>query len=262
MFKNQEKMNWFYKILKWVLFTVIGCYVATFLLGIILAITAAGHDIPMLKDPEAEAYAVGNEMGFDNDEDLEAFVQDMLEFRATHNVDYYRNKRLKGQGKQQEKVTTTATESESKSGVSFRPAVELHNAEIEAEIKNKTAGLSEDEIVDYCEKLTKSLLTFSDDSQLTSLNQLSLNTKIPTHCVGYTRTFVALCNYGFQQNGIDAKCLHAVGPVKFCGIDITKIASATFRKMGNDRMANFCKDHDFAIVHHSDGTQEKVDPLL
>jgi len=139
----------------------------------------------------------------------------------------------------------------------------LNNPEIKDLVRQETADCDEKEIVKRCKRLTKSLHRFSAmPSKKYSQDQLSTQSKLPTHCVGYARTFCSLCNYAFQVNHTKASCLHARGPVKIVGIDLTKIVSGLLRGIGCKNAAGFFQDHDFDIVTYSDGSKERIDPSI
>jgi len=139
--------------------------------------------------------------------------------------------------------------------------VALDNAELKQCVREKTRGMTDvDDIVSACSSLTRQCLTFSANSQLKDLRQLSLSRPTPTHCVGYAKVFTALCNYAFELNHVDAKCYHVRGPLKIIGIDVTWLLSSTFRALGMTRWEKFSQDHDYGLVKYQ-GRQWKVEPM-
>jgi len=128
-------------------------------------------------------------------------------------------------------------------------------------IQKSTKGMTEEEIVEWSNKTTSKLLTFSVNSKLKSLNELSLDKPIPTHCVGYARVYVYVCNYAFQVNNIKAQASQHRGPLYVFGIDVTKILSSFFSKLGMTRWKNFCKDHDYVIVKYNEKSA-RIDPSI
>lgn len=141
------------------------------------------------------------------------------------------------------------------------PEEPLNNRLVEAYVKYYTSEMSAKDIIEWSNKTVSHLLYFQTNSKLKSLSQLSLTEQIPTHCVGYCRTYTAICNYAFRVNGIKAKAYHMRGPVKMLGVDCTKLVSSSFYKLGMKRAGNFTKDHDYVVVKY-DGKSKKVDPLL
>jgi len=141
------------------------------------------------------------------------------------------------------------------------PSVKLNNPELQQHIKEKTEGKSEEEIVRICKSLTLRCLRFSVNSKLNSMEQLSLEHEVPTHCVGYARTFVSFCNYAFKTNHKNAVAYHYRGPLRIMNIDITKVMSRFFMITGQTRWYNFSKDHDYAIIKYHD-KEKRIEPLL
>lgn len=128
-------------------------------------------------------------------------------------------------------------------------------------IKSSTKGMNTEQIIEWSNKTTSKLLTFSVNSKLKSLDQLSLDKPTPTHCVGYVKTYVYVCNYAFKINNIKAHATQHRGPLFIFGINITKILSSFFLKLGMIRQYNFCKDHDYVLVEY-DNKSIKIDPSI
>ena len=140
--------------------------------------------------------------------------------------------------------------------------VSLNNLELKKCIQKETFGMTDvNDIISCCSAITKKCLTFSTQSQLNDLKQLSLKKKIPTHCVGYAKVFTACCNYAFEINHVDAQCYHVRGPLKFAGIDFTKLMSSFFSTLGMTRWANFSKNHDYSLIKYK-GKEWKVEPMI
>lgn len=123
--------------------------------------------------------------------------------------------------------------------------------EFKQEIKNNTSGLTAYDMILYCNKKTRDLLTFStkcepfDDRKVTKM-----------HCVGYARVYATICNYAFKINNINGKAAPVVGYVKWKDINLNN-----FSKLLPNDMRNFTKDHDFVEVKYDDRVIY-VDPSL
>lgn len=131
--------------------------------------------------------------------------------------------------------------------------------DLQQEIREKTKGMSTEEIVAYSNKLTYKLLRFSPVSRLgTTIDNKGVT---PTHCVGYARVYSSICNYAFRINCKDAKCLHVVGTMKVNSVDICKNVSYAFKLMGHRKAYLFTKDHDFCKII-SNGKSQYVDPSI
>lgn len=128
-------------------------------------------------------------------------------------------------------------------------------------IQSSTKGMNTEEIIEWSNKTTSKLLTFSVNSKLKSLDELSIDKPIPTHCVGYARTYVYVCNYAFKVNGIKANATQHRGPLYVFGIDVTKLLSSFFSHLGMTRWYNFCKDHDYVLVEY-DNKSIRIDPSV
>jgi len=140
--------------------------------------------------------------------------------------------------------------------------VALNNPELKKCIQEETKGVTDvKEITSVCSSITRRCLTFSTQSKLKDLQQLSFEKKTPTHCVGYAKVFTACCNYAFAINHIDAKCYHVRGPLKLAGIDFTKFMSSCFSMLGMTHWANFFKNHDYGMIKYK-GKEWKVEPMI
>jgi len=140
--------------------------------------------------------------------------------------------------------------------------VTLNNEELKKCIQHETKGKTDvKEIASICCSITRRCLTFSTQSKLKDLRQLSFDKKTPTHCVGYAKVVTACCNYAFEINHIDARCDHIRGPLKIMGLDLTKIMSTFFKTLGMTRWVNFTKDHDCGLITYK-GKKWRIDPSL
>ena len=65
-----------------------------------------------------------------------------------------------------------------------------------------------------------------------------------SHCVTYTRLYIAICNYAFKINGIhDYKATHVVGYVKCYNINLCAVGSKILKKY-----SNYFVNHDFVEI--------------
>lgn len=135
------------------------------------------------------------------------------------------------------------------------------NASVFDKVKTDTKGMTVDEVIEYCEDLTSDLLVFSTESKLKTVESLSLEKQTPTHCVGYCKTFVSLCNYAFKVHNMNAKCVQERKQVYLFDFNFTKLLSGLFRKCGFTKAANFTKDHDIVTVRQKDKSMV-LDPLV
>ncbi len=145
-------------------------------------------------------------------------------------------------------------------GSRTRVTISLPNEKLREIIKKETKGMNVKEILDYCNKITSKLLHFSPESKLRSLELLSVDKPIATHCVGYAKAYTSICNYAFKINQISYKCYHKVGAVSFLGLDLTNFASNIFKFADFEKVALFFKDHDFVLVEKSNGEVITLDP--
>lgn len=124
--------------------------------------------------------------------------------------------------------------------------------EFRHKIDEDTQGMNEREIVIYCNKKTRELLTFS-----TKCEKFNDRRKTKMHCVGYARVFSTICNYVFSANGKTATAKPVVGHVYLNGKNLNE-----YSILLPEKWKNFTKDHDFAEVTLSDGTTIYADPSL
>lgn len=114
------------------------------------------------------------------------------------------------------------------------------SAELKAEIKAETAGMSAEDIRAYSIKKTASTLSFTIGENLS---------KGEANCMGYAKVCASICNCAFKANGLKATAKPVVGYVMLYGINLCNVLKAC---MPTRRMENFVKDHDF-VEFHIDG---------
>ena len=103
--------------------------------------------------------------------------------------------------------------------------------EIKQDVKSKTKGMSETEIVNYAISRTAQEYKFSRK----------------TNCMHYARLCSDICNYSFTFNGYKSKAHPVVGYVTCWGIDVCKLLYGITHD-------TFVKDHDFTEVNLQDRT--------
>ena len=100
------------------------------------------------------------------------------------------------------------------------------------------------EVIDFSNEITSRTLTFSTKSEYKGFDKLSLNKETKTHCVYYARTYKKVFDYIISKGNLKATCEIRREPIKGLGF-IPKF----FKSIGDTRMYNFTKDHDYCVVN-------------
>lgn len=117
------------------------------------------------------------------------------------------------------------------------PLQALTDKTLKEKIQVDTENMDGKEIVKYCRDLTSNCLSFSMHHAERDINKIFPKGK--THCVGYAAFFAAVCEYAFQQKGIECDIKHVRGRIHVFSIDVHE----PFRHIAS------LKDHDYVRVN-------------
>lgn len=110
-----------------------------------------------------------------------------------------------------------------------------------------------EEVIDFSNEMTSRVLTFSTKSEYKGFDKLSLNKETKTHCVYYAITYKRIFDYIISKGSLKATCKIKREPIK--GLEfIPKF----FKSIGDSKMYNFTKDHDYCVINDT----IKVDPTV
>lgn len=110
-----------------------------------------------------------------------------------------------------------------------------------------------DEVINFSNEMTSRVLTFSTKSEYKGFDKLSLNKETKTHCVYYAITYKRIFDYIISKGNLKATCKIKREPIK--GLEfIPKF----FKSIGDSKMYNFTKDHDYCVINDT----IKVDPTI
>lgn len=110
-----------------------------------------------------------------------------------------------------------------------------------------------EEVIDFSNEITSRVLTFSTKSEYKGFDKLSLSRETKTHCVYYAITYKRIFDYIISKGNLKATCKIKREPIK--GLEfIPKF----FKSIGDSKMYNFTKDHDYCIINNT----IKVDPTV
>lgn len=112
-----------------------------------------------------------------------------------------------------------------------------------------------DDVIDFSNEATSRLLTFSMDSDYKSFDKLSFNydEQTKTHCVYYATTYKQIFDYVISKGNLNATCTIKRDPIQHL-----EFIPQFFKLIGNKRLYNFTKDHDYCVINDS----IKIDPTL
>ena len=110
-----------------------------------------------------------------------------------------------------------------------------------------------EEVINFSNEMTSRVLTFSTKSEYKGFDKLSLNKETKTHCVYYAITYKRIFDYIISKGNLKATCKIKREPIK--GLEfIPKF----FKSIGDSKMYNFTKDHDYCVINDT----IKVDPTV
>lgn len=110
-----------------------------------------------------------------------------------------------------------------------------------------------EEVIDFSNEITSRVLTFSTKSEYKGFDKLSLSRETKTHCVYYAITYKRIFDYIISKGNLKATCKIKREPIK--GLEfIPKF----FKSIGDSKMYNFTKDHDYCVINDT----IKVDPTV
>ena len=109
------------------------------------------------------------------------------------------------------------------------------------------------QVIESSNELTSRLLTFSPNSEYKSFNQLTFDKETKAHCVYYAKVYKQIFDYIISKGSLKATCKIERKPIKELSF-IPKF----FKSIGNTKMYNFTKDHDYCVINNS----IKVDPTV
>ncbi len=107
--------------------------------------------------------------------------------------------------------------------------------ELREKIQSETVDMTSEEIKEYGETVTCSLLSF------TTSPWLDLETG-KAHCVGYSHLCCKIINNALHVNNKEGKATPVVGHIKWFEININNVIKSI---MPSKQWENFVKDHDF-----------------
>lgn len=110
-----------------------------------------------------------------------------------------------------------------------------------------------EEVINFSNEMTSRVLTFSTKSEYKGFDKLSLNKETKTHCVYYAITYKKIFDYIISKGNLKATCKIKREPIK--GLEFIP---QFFKSIGNSKMYNFTKDHDYCVINDT----IKVDPTV
>lgn len=110
-----------------------------------------------------------------------------------------------------------------------------------------------EEVINFSNEMTSRVLTFSTKSEYKGFDKLSLNKETKTHCVYYAITYKKIFDYIISKGNLKATCKIKREPIK--GLEFVP---QFFKSIGDSKMYNFTKDHDYCVINDT----IKVDPTV
>lgn len=109
------------------------------------------------------------------------------------------------------------------------------------------------EVIDFSNEITSRVLEFSTTSEYQNFNKLSLDKATKTHCVYYAKVYKQVFEYVVSKGNLKATC-----KIKRESLKGFEFIPQYFKAIGNYKMYNFTKDHDYCVINDS----IKVDPTV
>ena len=110
-----------------------------------------------------------------------------------------------------------------------------------------------EEVIDFSNEITSRALTFSTKSEYKGFDKLSLSRETKTHCVYYAITYKRIFDYIISKGNLKATCKIKREPIKWL-----EFIPKFFKSIGDSKMYNFTKDHDYCVINDT----IKVDPTV
>ena len=121
--------------------------------------------------------------------------------------------------------------------------------ELKERIRRETKGHYDISAVEYSLSLTANLLDFSAQNDIENG---------AANCIGYTKMFMAICNYTLKVHGFKERVTPVVGYIEWHGINLCNVTQSIVPK----KYRAFFKDHDFIELGYLKDEYIYIDPTI